>query len=137
MCVFRMVMFIVCPGRSPLTKWLFVSMGLCWVSACNVDPAKPNVPYYYNYAYNYDSYYRKPVALSTWGEGIVAAATGDTTMMKELLDGKHDDGRGVGEVAEGPRANTHSTHGDADPRREASDQRRRAHAGGEERAEHA
>ena len=33
--------------------------------------------------------------LSTWGEGIVAAAVGDLEMMTALLNGEYDDKRGV------------------------------------------
>ena len=35
------------------------------------------------------------IPLSTWGEGIVAAATGDVVKMQRLLDGHMDDGSGI------------------------------------------
>ena len=38
---------------------------------------------------------RQRQALSTWGEAIVAAATGDAARMRELLSGVSDDGSGI------------------------------------------
>jgi len=52
-------------------------------------------------SYDYSTYQpvqpapRTTPTLSTWGEALVAAATGDAVMMSELLAGRHDDGRGV------------------------------------------
>ena len=38
---------------------------------------------------------REERSLSTWGEAILAAATGDAPRMKELLRGVEDDGNGI------------------------------------------
>ena len=42
-----------------------------------------------------DAHDRQMAALSTWGEAIVAAATGDAARMRQLLAGDLDDGLGV------------------------------------------